>query len=256
MRSRGFGVLGAEQLVGLGQQGVTDPVAGERIELGEEVEHAVGLLADRSAAPAPLAGAPRFEFLLAGVLVDVLLEGAAEQVVGLGLRGLQQDTVVHRRLTGRVQDQTRGFGGDGAVGELVGHPRRPLQLRGHLDGLAGAGPGPLLGAPHRLLRDSVALPPGDLSDHVGLQSGQASPSPAHEPQPLLQHLQVDLVPQRRRTEPLAQSSPLGDPISLRRLGVGSIVPQRIVAHLPITPLWKLPGPPAALAAGPLYYFFV
>ena len=84
-----LGVFLAEQFVGFGEQGAAQPRSGEGIEAGEEVEHAVGLFGDRSATPAALAVAAGLEFFVVGAFVDVVLQGAPEQVVGLLFGGVE-----------------------------------------------------------------------------------------------------------------------------------------------------------------------
>ena len=211
LRGRGavLGVLAAEQLVALGQQRGADAVAGERVELGEQTEHAVLLLADRGAAPAPLGGPPRLEFLFADGVVDHLFDGAAQLVLGFGLRGVEQRPLVQRRLGGGVEDQTRRLGGDRPVGEPAGHVGGPIQLSGHLHGFARPGAGPLLVAAQDFLGRLVALPAGDLRNHLRLARRDRRARPPHRTQTVTQHRQVRL-PQRhrRREQPLPQRRPL------------------------------------------------
>ena len=84
-----LGVLAAEEFVGLGNQSGAYLRADQGVELGEQVEHAVGLFGDRGAAPASLALATLLEFLFAGPLVDVFLQCAPEPVLRFLLGGFE-----------------------------------------------------------------------------------------------------------------------------------------------------------------------
>ncbi|MCY3924778.1 MAG: hypothetical protein OXG52_04600 [bacterium] len=108
------------------------------------MEHPVALLRNRRPAAPPLRCPPRFEFLLAGGVVDHLFDRAAQLILGLGFGGVQQGPPVQRRVGGGVEDHSRRLGRDRPLGEPVGHLGRPLQLSGDLHGLAGTGTGPLL----------------------------------------------------------------------------------------------------------------
>ena len=105
-----LGVLAAEQFVGFGEQGVAQSRAGEGVECGEEVDHAVGFFADRGSAPAALPVAARLEFLVAGAFVEVVLQRPAEQVVGLLFGGAEEEPLIDGGLLGGCGDQGGGLG--------------------------------------------------------------------------------------------------------------------------------------------------
>ena len=192
-----LGVLLSEQFVGLGNQRGPYPVADQGVEAGEELEHAAGLLTDGGAASAPLALPAFLEFRLAGALVHVFLQRAAEQIIGFGLGGAEQQVLIHRCVGGGVEDQLGRLRRDRPGGELLSHTRRPFQLRRDLHGLAGAGPRSLLVTPQDLLSGGVAFPPGDLTHQLSLESRQRRPRPSHETQTLSQHTQVHLLQRQR-----------------------------------------------------------
>ena len=215
--------------------------------MGEQVEHAVGLLADRRPPPLPLPLAALGQLRFGGALVDVFLQRAPEAVLGLLFGGGQQLALIHRTLG--VEDQPSGLRGDRTRRQLLSHIRRPFQLRRGLHGLARPGPGALLVAAQHLLGGSGAFPAGHLAHQVGLQSREGRPRPPHEHQTLTHHVQIHLVQQgRRRTQPLAERRPLGLPTT-SRVAAHRIVSRRFTAHLSVTPSRTFCGLPDRVAVG-------
>ena len=230
------GVLGVPDLVGHRRERDFDTCPGDRIELAEQLVHAVGLPLDVRLALRALAAPPLLEVLAGGTLVHVIAHRVAEHIGGFLLSGGQQHRLVDRRVRRRIGDRPSVLRRDRTVGQRlsstrqVGEPPRELHLP------LGATPGLLQVTPQHLRRARLTVTVRQRGDRLGPHTRQAGLAAPHQPQTLLEPLTAQRAQPRHQRIQQPQQIHRGGLAGARRTGGGKRGGRRRLSRT-----WPTPG---------------